>query len=91
MFERGGVGDDLAVVTISRDRLGEELANTHFLVATSIVGSSKEAKRLIGEMGLRFNNELVKNPNGLVTAETIGDELKVSVGKKRHALVRLSD
>mgnify|MGYP002133411841 CR=1 FL=1 len=49
------------------------------------------AKRLIGDKGLRFNNELVVNPNDLVTADTIGAELKVSVGKKKHFVVRLAD
>jgi len=90
VFEEHGVGEDLAVLTISRDALGRGMASAHFLVATAIVGSGKEAKRLIVDKGLRFNNELVLDPNALVTPEIIGDALKVSIGKKRHALVRLA-
>ena len=77
------------MLTIRRDSLTSGVANTHFLVSTGIVQSGKEAKRLIAERGLRFNNELVLDPNALVTSDTIGRELKVSVGKKRHHLVRL--
>ena len=54
-----------------------------------LVKSGKEAKRLIAERGLRFNNELVSDPNALVTAEMIADGLKVSIGKKRHVVVQL--
>ncbi len=89
VFERGGVGDDLQVITISRDLLADGLANTHFLVSTTLVASGKEAKRLIAEKGLRFNNELVLDANGSVTADMLAKDLKVSIGKKKHVLVRL--
>lgn len=89
VFERGGVGEALEVLTIPESALGAGIASTHFLVTAGLVKSGKEAKRLVGESGLRFNNEPVSDPNALVTAEMIGDGLKVSIGKKRHALVRL--
>ncbi|MFQ8431535.1 tyrosine--tRNA ligase [Amaricoccus sp. W119] len=89
VFAEGGVGEALEVVTLPASALGAGIANTHLLVSTGLVKSGKEAKRLIGEKGLRLNNELVSDPNGIVTAETIGDGLKVSIGKKRHALVRV--
>jgi len=59
-------------------------------VSAGLVKSGKEAKRLVGEKGLRFNNELVVDPNALVTLELVADGLKVSIGKKRHALVRVA-
>ncbi len=76
-------------MTVSAADLGQGMANAHVLVATGLVKSGKEAKRLISEKGLRFNNELVSDPNALVTAEMIADGLKVSIGKKRHAVVHL--
>lgn len=89
VFEHGGIGDELEVIVIGADQLGAGLSNTHFLTATTIVSSGKEAKRLIAEHGLRYNNEPVLDANALVTAEMIGAGLKVSVGKKKHRLVRL--
>jgi len=90
VFEQGGVGEALEVVTLPAATLGAGLANTHFLVSAGLVKSGKEAKRLVGEKGLRFNNELVVDPNALVTLELVADGLKVSIGKKRHALVRVA-
>ncbi len=89
VFEQGGVGGDLEIITLSRATLGEGMANTHFLVETGLAASGKEAKRLIAEKGLRYNNEVVVEANNLVTASIIGTELKVSIGKKKHVLVRV--
>ena len=89
VFEHGGVGGDLEVILISRSTLGDGMANTHFLVETGLAASGKEAKRLIAEKGLRYNNEVVVDANSLVTADMIGPDLKVSIGKKKHVLVRL--
>ncbi len=91
VFAEGGVGEALEVVTLSAAELGAGIANSHFLVSTGLVRSGKEAKRLIGEHGLRLNNALVSDPNGLVTADDLAGGLKVSIGKKRHALVRLAE
>ena len=59
VFEQGGTGGSLEVILIPRNQLGAGMANTHFLVAIALSASGKEAKRLIAENGLRFNNELV--------------------------------
>ena len=90
VFEHGGVGGDLEVISLSRATLGDGMANTHFLVETGLAASGKEAKRLIAEKGLRYNNEFVVEANTIVTANMIGPELKVSIGKKKHVLVRLN-
>ncbi|MDH2326332.1 tyrosine--tRNA ligase [Cereibacter sp. SYSU M97828] len=87
VFEQGGVGEELEVVTLPA--LTDGLTVARFLVDAGLVASGKEAKRLIAENGLRFNNELVADANAPVTADTIGAELKVSMGKKKHRLVRL--
>ena len=90
VFEHGGVGGDLEIISLSRATLGDGMANTHFLVETGLAATGKEAKRLIAEKGLRYNNDLVVEANTLVTAEMLDADLKVSVGKKKHVLVRLN-
>ena len=63
VFEQGGVGRGPAEwLTSPPTDLGAGLANAHFLVSTALVRSGKEAKRLIAEKGLRFNNALVLGP-----------------------------
>ena len=91
VFQEGGRGEALTVRTIPRDLLGPGIASAQVLVAATIAKSGKEAKRLIGERGVRFNDELVLDPNGLVSPEAFGEALKVSLGRKKHFLVRVGD
>ncbi|MCJ8139447.1 tyrosine--tRNA ligase [Falsirhodobacter halotolerans] len=90
VFEQGGVGGELEVVTLPATTLAEGLSVVRFLVDAGLVTSGKEAKRLVAESGLRFNNDVVDDPNLTVTPDMLRDDLKVSIGKKKHRLVRLS-
>ncbi|MDO5614367.1 MAG: tyrosine--tRNA ligase [Paracoccus sp. (in: a-proteobacteria)] len=87
VFEQGGAGGDLEVVTVSAAALPLPVAQ--LLVQTGIVSSGKEAKRLVAEGGLRLNNDPVSDPQMAVDAGLIGEGLKVSVGKKKHRMVQI--
>ncbi|MDO5605814.1 MAG: tyrosine--tRNA ligase [Paracoccus sp. (in: a-proteobacteria)] len=87
VFEQGGAGGDLEVVTISAAALPLPVAQ--LLVQTGITASGKEAKRLIAEGGLRLNNDVAHDPQTVVDAVLIGDGLKISVGKKKHRMLRI--
>lgn len=89
VFEQGGAGGDLEVALLPSDALSDGLTVVQMLVQTGITASGKEAKRLIAEGGLRLNNEAVNDPQLPVDAGLIGDGLKVSVGKKKHRMVRV--
>jgi tyrosyl-tRNA synthetase len=88
VFEQGGTGEDLPTVTVTAAQIAAGLANTALFVAAGLVASGKEARRLFAEGGARINDEIVSEPR-LVTLEEIGAGLKLSAGRKRHALVRL--
>ncbi|MDB6178699.1 tyrosine--tRNA ligase [Paracoccus sp. Z330] len=89
VFEQGGAGGDLEVAILPATELGDGVSLAQMLVKTGITGSGKEAKRLLSEGGLRLNNEVVKDPQMVVNTDLIGDGLKVSVGKKKHRMVRI--
>ena len=89
VFEQGGAGGDLEIVTIGADALGDGLSVVQLLVQTGIAPSGKEAKRLIAEGGLRLNNDPVSDPQLAVDVALIGGGLKVSVGKKKHRMVQV--
>ena len=90
VFEAGGTGEDLPTLVLTADQVGAGMANTAIFVASGLVSSGKEAKRLFAEGGARVNDVVVTEPR-LMTAEEIGAGLKLSAGKKRHALIRLKD
>lgn len=89
VFEQGGAGGDLEVALLAAGALDDGLSVVQMLVQTGIAASGKEAKRLIAEGGLRLNNETVTDPQMAVDMALIGDGLKVSVGRKKHRMVRL--
>ena len=90
VFEQGGGGGDLEVVTLPASALSDGMTVQQMLVQSGLVGSGKEAKRLIAEGGLRLNNDAVSDPQAEVTPDLIGEGLKVSVGKKKHRMLRLT-
>jgi tyrosyl-tRNA synthetase len=61
------------------------------LVRAGLAGSGKDAKRLIAEGGARLDDAALTNPGLHLDAEAFAGTLKLSAGKKRHALVRLAD
>ncbi|SIT85224.1 tyrosine--tRNA ligase [Pontibaca methylaminivorans] len=90
VFEQGGVGADLPTISVTAQQIGEGLANTALFVAAGLAASGKEAKRLVSEGGARINDEIVTEVR-LMSREEIAPGLKLSAGKKRHALVRLAE
>ncbi|MDB5664167.1 MAG: tyrosine--tRNA ligase, partial [Cypionkella sp.] len=51
--------------------------------------TGKDAKRLIQEGGARMNDEVVTDAGLRVGAGMLAEPLKLTAGKKRHALVVL--
>jgi tyrosyl-tRNA synthetase len=79
-FVGGGAGQDLPTLS-----LGEGMTIAHALTALGFTPSNKEAKRKVAEGAVRLDDVTVNDPALTLTA---GDEpLKLSLGKKRHALL----
>ncbi len=89
VFEKGGVGDDLPTLSISADDLGDGMSIVQMIVKSGLAGSGKEAKRLIAENGARLNDEPLTNAGLMIDAAALATPIKLSAGKKRHALVQL--
>lgn len=90
VFEKGGVGEDLPTVSFSADDLGPDgISIVQLFVKSGLVGSGKEAKRLIADGGAKLNDEPVNGAGVLVTSEMLATSVKLSAGKKRHALAKL--
>ena len=89
VFEKGGVGDDLPTLTLSAADLGEGISIVQLLVKSGLAGSGKEAKRLITENGARMNDAPLTDAGLMIDAAALAAPIKLSAGKKRHALVQL--
>ena len=88
-FEQGGAGADLPSVTVDLD--GDGIGIVQLFVKAGLVASGKEAKRLIAEGGARIDDAPVTDPGAVVSAERLqAGPVKLSAGRKRHALARLA-
>ena len=90
VFEKGGVGEDLPTLTLTADDLGDGVSSVQLVVKSGLAGSGKEAKRLIAENGAKLNDEPLTNAGMMIDADALTQPIKLSAGKKRHALVQLS-
>lgn len=87
VFEKGGTGDDLPTITLSAGDLGDGISIIQLFVKSGLVKSGKEAKRLIAENGAKVNDAALTDAGRMIGADELGEPLKLSAGKKRHALV----
>jgi tyrosyl-tRNA synthetase len=79
-FEQGGSGDDLPTLSV-----GEGVSLAHALTQLGFTPSNKEARRKIAEGAVRLNDEAVSD--AALVVEVGGEPVKLSLGKKRHALL----
>ncbi|WP_438990075.1 tyrosine--tRNA ligase [Lentibacter sp.] len=89
VFERGGVGEELTTVALPAADIEGGISAAQLFVRAGLVGSGKEAKRLISEGGARVNDAAVTEAGQMFSAEDVAATLKLTAGKKRHALVKL--
>ncbi|WP_299774579.1 tyrosine--tRNA ligase [uncultured Tateyamaria sp.] len=89
VFEKGGVGDDLPTLTLSADDVGDGISIVQLIVKSGLAGSGKEAKRLIAEGGARMNDAPLTEAGTMIDRAALAAPIKLSAGKKRHALVQI--
>ena len=89
VFERGGAGADLPTLSLSADELADGISVVQLITRSGLAKSGKEAKRLIAENGARLNDAPLTDPGLMIRLEDLAEPIKLSAGKKRHALVTL--
>jgi tyrosyl-tRNA synthetase len=89
VFEKGGIGDELPTVTLEAGELAEGVGIVQLFVRAGLAASGKDAKRLIMEGGAKVNDEIVTDTALRYGASHLVEPMKLTAGKKRHALVVL--
>ena len=91
VFEKGGVGDDLPTLELSAGEIGEGISVVQLIVRSGLAKSGKEAKRLIAENGARIDDAPLTDAGLMLDLAALASPVKLSAGRKRHALVKLAD
>ena len=89
-FEQGGLGQDLPTIEVPRGELAEGIAAYDLLRRSGLTASNGEARRLIKGGGARLNDAVIADEARAITLGDLNEQelIKLSAGKKRHALVR---
>jgi tyrosyl-tRNA synthetase len=88
-FEQGVAGDSLPRFPVPPAALDEGYGVLTAFVDAGLVESTSEARRQIKGGGLKINDAAIDDPKRLITHDDLNDEgvIKLSFGKKRHALL----
>lgn len=88
-FEQGGAGGDLPRITVAGARLSAGLPLLDLLVEAGMAASKGEARRLVQGGGVKVNDNAITDPahNAGQADITADGYIKLSAGKKKHALV----
>jgi tyrosyl-tRNA synthetase len=89
-FEEGALAANLPSIEVSQAELKKGLGVLNACVQAGFVKSTGEARRQIKGGGIRVNDETVDDEKRLLTLSDLTPEgaIKLSLGKKRHVLVR---
>jgi tyrosyl-tRNA synthetase len=89
-FETGATAEGLPTTDIPRTELGAGIALFATLARAGLASSNSEARRLIKGGGARVNDVAIQDEMFEINASAINDDgvIKLSAGKKRHALIR---
>ncbi|MBY0564648.1 MAG: tyrosine--tRNA ligase [Hyphomonadaceae bacterium] len=89
-FEQGALSANLPTYPVSAQEFSQGLRVTAALVRAELVASNGEAKRQIAQSSIRVNDELVADEMATLSSAHVRDGvIKLSLGKKKHALLRV--
>jgi tyrosyl-tRNA synthetase len=90
VFESGGSGSELPQTVVPRDLLGRGIPAFELFSRAGLATSNGEARRLIRGGGARINDTVVDSETRPISLADLDPQgmLKLSAGRKRHALVR---
>jgi tyrosyl-tRNA synthetase len=91
-FAEGGFGEDLPQITVPATELSDGIPAFVLIARANLAKSNSEARRLIKGGGARLNDEKIEDENQTISSADINDQgiIKLSAGKKHHALVKPS-
>jgi tyrosyl-tRNA synthetase len=88
-FEEGTLAESLPSIAIASQELGAGLGVLAAFVKAGLVASTSEARRQVKGGGLKVNDTIVTDERATLTgADLVGGVIKLSLGKKKHLLLK---
>jgi tyrosyl-tRNA synthetase len=90
IFEANNINNNLPKYEVSSIEIKNGMTLFKLLVSCNLAASNSAARKLIQGNGIRINNNVVSDINYIIHQDDFDDKnLKLSVGKKKHMLVKL--
>ena len=90
-FEKKSIGEDLPSVKIKKKEIINGINIIDLVIASNLLSSKSEVRRMIKNKGIKINNEPVENEKYKVSLNNFNQEnfLKLSHGKKNHVIFKI--
>ena len=90
-FEKKSIGEDLPSVKIKKKEIINGINIIDLVIASNLLSSKSEVRRMIKNKGIKINNEPVENEKYNVTLNNFNQKnfLKLSHGKKNHVIFKI--
>lgn len=90
-FEQGTIAADLPTIEITGSELSEGIGLLGLYVRAGLCGSNGDARRQIKGGAVRINDVATSDERRTITeADMFDDVIKLSLGKKKHVLVKVA-
>ncbi|MGN6776175.1 tyrosine--tRNA ligase [Rhizobium sp.] len=89
-FEEGGLSENLPSIDVPASELGAGIGLLALIVRAGLAGSNGEARRHVQGGAVRINDQAISDERKVIgTGEVTADGvIKLSLGKKKHILIR---
>ncbi len=89
-FESKGIGSNLPVIEVRSLDLKKGINLLDFLSVNKVVSSKSEARRVIDNKGMKINDVLLNDYKKIIKDNDFKEKrLKISLGKKKHYLIKV--
>ena len=91
-FEKKSIGEDLPSVNLKRENVVNGISIIDLVIASNLLTSKSEVRRMIKNKGIKINNIPVENDLLNVSINDFEKEgfLKLSHGKKNHVILKVT-
>ena len=91
VFKDGQIGESLPTIILNKNDVKNDISISQLFIKAGLASSSKEFKRMIAGGSVKVNDVIFNDNNLRVSSLDTLPVIKLSVGKKRHAIIKISD
>ena len=90
-FVSGSIGEDLPTLKIGKKEIENGVNIIDLVVLSKLLVSKSEVRRTIKNRGIKINNEIIEDQNLQILFKDFKNQsfLKLSLGKKKHVIIKI--